>query len=100
MAIFLTVQFPPHFLNQLSAQDSPAQLDEPAWDVVELIELSTKRDVWSPPRTLQLLGEIKRFESEQLDLIDRDGSERTVPSKYVLRVVPHWRTAEAAQAHQ
>ncbi|MEZ6077306.1 MAG: hypothetical protein R3C56_17050 [Pirellulaceae bacterium] len=24
---------------------------------------------WSPPRTLQLLGEIKRFESEQLDLI-------------------------------
>jgi len=100
VAIFLTVQFPPHFLNQLSAQDSPAQLDEPAWDVVELIELSTKRDVWSPPRTLQLLGEIKRFESEQLDLIDRDGSERTVPSKYVLRVVPHWRTAEAAQAHQ
>jgi len=100
VATFLTVQFPPHFLNQLSAQDSLARPQEPAWDVVELIELSSKRDVWSPPRTLQLLGEIKSFESEQLDLIDRDGSERTVPSKYVVRVVPRWRTVEAAQAHQ
>lgn len=94
LATVFSVQLP------LSAQDLPSARDDSAWDVVELIELSGKRDVWNPPRTLQLLGEIKRFESEQLDLIDRSGSERTVPSKYVVRVMPRWRTAEAAQTHQ
>lgn len=91
---------PAYFPNQLSAQEALIPHDASAWDVVELVELSAKRDVWNPPRTLQLLGEIKRFESEQLALIDGDGNERTVPSKYVVRVVPRWRTVEAAQAHQ
>ncbi|MEO8269269.1 MAG: hypothetical protein ABI557_06085 [Aureliella sp.] len=103
LALLLTtisLQVPVRFHNQLSAQDSLNQPDDPACDVVELIELSSKHEVWNPPRTLQLLGEIKRFESEQLDLIDRDGSERTVPSKYVMRVVPRWRTTEASRAHQ
>ncbi len=91
---------------QDSSQDSPTEQvsptgrEEAAWDMVELIELTSKHEVWTPPRTLQLLGEIKRFESEQLDLIDRDGSQRTVLSKTVVRVVPRWRTAEASHAHQ
>ena len=83
-----------------SSADAASSVDAAQWDVVELIELSARRDVWSAPQTRQLLGEIQRFESDRLELIDRAGVERTLPSKYVLRVHPRWRTAEAAQAHQ
>lgn len=94
--------------TRLMSQDAAGSISSDAqwssgdaqWDVVELIETQTRRDVWSPSQRRQLLGEIQRFESEQLELVDREGVTHTLPSKYVLSVQPRWRTAEAAQAHQ
>lgn len=97
LATLLTLCSTAQLISQEGAGNSP---EDTRWDVVELIELPVRRDVWSPPQTRQMLGEIQRFESEQLELVDREGVQHTLPSKYVLRVHPRWRTAEAAQAHQ
>ena len=87
--------------DDTAGQDDTAQRDDaPQWDVVELLELPPVRDVWSPPQMRLVRGEIQRFESEQLQLLDSQGDLLTLPSKYVLRVYPRWRTAQAALAHQ
>lgn len=103
LAALAVLCFSARLLSQDAAEstlDADNSSGDAQWDVVELIELQTRHDVWSPAQRRQLLGEIQSFESEQLELVDREGVTHSLPSKYVLSVQPRWRTAEAARAHQ
>ncbi len=110
-AVCLTLLFAPiqaSFAQQSSTTSHTAEVGDKNlkknnlgnYDIVEVINPADKPDAWHPPVTLQLQGEVKQFDGERLALLESDGSPRTIPSQYVLRIEPQWRNESAAAAHQ
>lgn len=76
------------------------ELAAPALDLVEYVGSAERLDAWSERETVVLRGRVKQFDAEKLVISLPDGSDRTIDSAQISRIVPDWQNEAARSTHQ
>ncbi len=76
------------------------ELASPELDLIEYVGPAERLDAWSERETMVLRGRVKQFDAEKLVMSLPDGSDRTIDSPQISRIVPAWQNEAARSTHQ
>lgn len=84
----------------LAQAPGKTELDPSELELVEYVGAGRHEDAWSEREVEALRGRVKQFDADKLIMTQPDGSDRTVDSPQISRIVPHWQNDSAQSTHQ